>query len=118
MRLLSLRAGRAEYRICAPSGAKWREISSHRFLGIDDGKKLAYSSEIRTTLFFEGMMADETRTKPYTVEELSEAGRVSDAYIRRLLRDGRITGQKFGGVWMVSAESGRAWLNERRRKTE
>lgn len=58
------------------------------------------------------------RTKPYTVTELAEAAGVSDSYIRRLVRDGRIAGELYGKTWLVPADVGRAWLASRRERWE
>lgn len=62
-------------------------------------------------------MSDE-RKQPYTVTELAEAAGVSVAYVRRLVSDGRITGQKLGPVWMIPADVGSAWLKKRRERWE
>lgn len=62
-------------------------------------------------------MADE-RTKPYTVDELARDARVTETYIRRLLRHGKLTGSKFGDVWMIPVDEGRRWLSSRRARWE
>ena len=38
----------------------------------------------------------------YTARELSKLAGVSDAYIRRLLKTGKIKGQKVGNSWAIS----------------
>jgi len=62
-------------------------------------------------------MSDE-RTKPYTVTELAIAAGVSDSYVRRLLREGKFTGEIYGKTWLIPADVGRAWLQSRRARWE
>lgn len=62
-------------------------------------------------------MSDE-RTTPYTTKELAEAAGVSDRYVRQLVTDGKLAGQKVGRDWIIPAEEGRAWLQERRARWE
>lgn len=54
------------------------------------------------------------RTKPYSAQELAHEAGVSDAYIRRLLIDGKLAGQKLGPIWMISAEEGRRFLTQKK----
>lgn len=58
------------------------------------------------------------RTKPYSTQELAREANVSDAYIRRLLIDGKLAGQKLGPVWMISVEEGRRFLTQKRARWE
>lgn len=62
-------------------------------------------------------MSDE-RTTPYTTKELAEAAGVYQSYIRQLLLAGKLTGEKLGRDWLIPADVGRAWLQERRRRWE
>lgn len=51
----------------------------------------------------------------------AEAARLADYHpnhVRRLLKERRIEGRKFGPVWMVSRESLQAYLAEQRAKGE
>ena len=58
------------------------------------------------------------RTSPYTTNELGKEAGVSDAYIRRLLIAGKLTGEKVGRDWLIPVDVGRAWLTERRARME
>lgn len=58
------------------------------------------------------------RTMPYTTGELAKEAGVSDAYIRQLLLSGKLAGTKSGRDWLIPADVGRAWLQERRARWE
>ena len=58
------------------------------------------------------------REMPFTTTELAKRAGVSDAYIRRLLIDGKLTGQKLGPWWVISVDVAQKWLEDRQRKTE
>lgn len=60
-------------------------------------------------------MSDE-RTKPYTTAELAAAAGVSNRYVRRLVSSGKLAGELYANVWLVPADVGRAWLQEREEK--
>ena len=62
-------------------------------------------------------MSDE-RTQPYTTSELAQAANVTDRYIRQIVNEGKLSGQKYGNTWLIPAEVGQAWLRERRRRWE
>lgn len=64
-----------------------------------------------------GMEPDQTTPVDYrawTVEALAEAGEVSEAYIRRLCRNGVIKAHKFGQAWFIPYAEGQRWLSERK----
>ena len=54
-------------------------------------------------------MNDE-RTQPYTTSELAQATNVTDRYIRQLVNEGKLSGQKYGNTWLIPADVGQAWL--------
>lgn len=51
--------------------------------------------------------------RAWTVEALAPAARVSEAYIRRLCRNGVIKAHKFGRAWFIPYAEGQRWLSER-----
>ena len=51
--------------------------------------------------------------KLWSVKDLAREAGVSGAYIRRLLADGRLRGEKLGGGWVVRDAEARRWLRER-----
>ena len=52
-----------------------------------------------------------------SVKEASERYGVSESYITRLLREGRLKGQKLGlRVWMVNVNEVEAYLKEPRKR--
>lgn len=54
-----------------------------------------------------------------TVAEAAKIMKVSESYIRRLLRTERIEARKFGGVsWMVSRSSVEAYAEAHKKKGE
>ena len=58
-------------------------------------------------------MADNNPKQMYLVTELAAKAEVSRAYIRRLLVEGRIRGEKVGGVWTISKEEGDKFVQTR-----
>ena len=46
---------------------------------------------------------------------LAQAAGVTDAYIRYLLLNGTLQGEKFSRVWRISYEVGRQWLEGRQK---
>ena len=48
--------------------------------------------------------------KFYTVEEVSEITRFSQYYVRKLLRENKIIGNKLGKSWRVSEEELQKYL--------
>lgn len=61
---------------------------------------------------------DSERTTPYTTQELAAAVNLSDAHVRRLLIAGKLAGTKLGRDWLISAEEGRRFIQERRSRWE
>lgn len=49
----------------------------------------------------------------WTTMDLAERAGVTDAYIRSLLIEGVIKGEKFGHIWAISDEEAARWLGER-----
>ena len=45
--------------------------------------------------------------------ELAEVAKVSSAYLRRLLIDGKLKGEKRGRDWFIEDEDAREWLAAR-----
>ena len=62
-------------------------------------------------------MSDE-RAQPYTTTELASAAGVTDAYIRKLCKAGKLAGDKVGRDWLIPADVGREWLRQRRERWE
>jgi excisionase family DNA binding protein len=55
---------------------------------------------------------------PITPKELAERANVSDSYIQRLCRQGRIKASKPGGRdWLIPDEEAERWLRERSGKS-
>ena len=52
----------------------------------------------------------------YTVQELAQKGGVSDRYIAKLCRQGKLAAEKKGRDWIISKAAGDAWLAGRRKK--
>ena len=55
----------------------------------------------------EGIMRD------WTTQTLARAAGVTDSYIRYLLTNGYLRGEKFSRVWRIPYEVGRQWLESR-----
>jgi excisionase family DNA binding protein len=53
----------------------------------------------------------------YLVTELAKKAGVSQAYIRRLLANGRIKGEKVGGVWTITKKEVDKYLKSREKRT-
>jgi excisionase family DNA binding protein len=49
----------------------------------------------------------------WTVQELAQKAGVTDGYIRRLLIDGELKGEKFGTQWMIRRREVERFLRER-----
>ena len=49
----------------------------------------------------------------WTAQSLAEAAGVTDAYIRYLLLNGTLTGDKFGYQWRIHYVEGKRWLASR-----
>lgn len=58
------------------------------------------------------------RTQDYTTLDLAQAAGVTDRYIRQLVTSGKLTGTKYGNTWVIPAEVGAAWLQERKAKQD
>jgi excisionase family DNA binding protein len=54
------------------------------------------------------------RDKPWSVNELAEAAGVFPTYVRRLCAAGKLSAYKVGRDWLIPAEAGQQWLDERR----
>lgn len=62
-------------------------------------------------------MSDDKPRKPFfTVTELAALAKVSGGYIRRLLLDGKLRGDKAGRTWTIPVEEAEAWLKKREEK--
>jgi len=46
----------------------------------------------------------------WTTKELAEAAGVDVSYVRRLLLQGKIRGEKFGRDWAISDDVAKSWL--------
>jgi len=57
-----------------------------------------------------------TKRAFWTAQQLAEAAGVNDSYIRRLLIDGKLRGQKFGKVWAIPDDVATTWLTTRKAK--
>jgi len=53
----------------------------------------------------------------WTTAGLSEASGLHPTYVRRLLRDGKLRGVKYGRDWVVEDKVARAWLASREAKS-
>lgn len=61
----------------------------------------------------------EQRTIPWAAKELAEVAGVTPVYVRKLCQAGKIEGAyKVGRDWLIPAEEGRAWLENRRSRWE
>jgi len=49
----------------------------------------------------------------WTTRELAARAEVTDAYIRALLIDGKIDGEKFGHIWAIPDDEAKRWLSDR-----
>jgi excisionase family DNA binding protein len=54
----------------------------------------------------------------WTTHTLAEAAGVTTSYIRLLLANGELHGQKMGGVWIIPYAEGQSWLEEREKRAE
>ena len=61
---------------------------------------------------------DSERTTPYSTTELAEAVKLSDAHIRRLLIDGKLSGVKVGRDWIIPVDVAQSFIRERRSRWE
>ncbi len=59
-------------------------------------------------------MAEPEPNKPWSTKQLAEAAGVTDAYIRRLLIDGRLDGYKLGREWLIPEEEAQRFIAERK----
>lgn len=60
----------------------------------------------------------EKDTETYiTASELARRAELSNSYLARLCRDGRIPAQRAGQSWIISESAARDWLAERARQT-
>ena len=51
--------------------------------------------------------------KDWNTRTLAEAAGVTDSYVRLLLLQGKLHGEKFGHIWRIPYEEGRQWLESR-----
>jgi len=56
----------------------------------------------------------ENTMKDWTTQTLAKAAGVTDSYIRLLLTQGQLRGEKFGYMWLIPYEVGQRWLDERK----
>lgn len=52
----------------------------------------------------------------WTTADLAKAAKVSDSYIRQLLRRGEIRGQRARREWIISDSEARRWLETHNRE--
>ena len=57
----------------------------------------------------------ELASKLITVTEASRLSKLTPSYIRRLLRNGSLEGEKVGEIWLTSEEAIRDYLKKDRR---
>lgn len=63
-------------------------------------------------------MDEDLSAAVWTPRTLAEAADVTSSYIRYLLTNGTLRGQKMGGVWLIPYEEGQRWLAERNPESE
>lgn len=59
-----------------------------------------------------------TESEWITTREAAKLSGYHPVYLRELIRDGRIRGQKFGIVWQVNRQSLLAYLQEAEKSTD
>jgi len=60
-------------------------------------------------------MSEQTTPRELTTKQAADLAGVSGQYIRRLLRDGRLTGRQLDGwQWLVDAAALKRWMAERK----
>jgi hypothetical protein len=53
------------------------------------------------------------REQPYTAAALAREADVSRTYVARLCRQGKLEAVKVGGIWIITPEVAKAWLEGR-----
>jgi excisionase family DNA binding protein len=53
------------------------------------------------------------RDRPWDTRELAKEAKVSDAYIRKLIAQGKLNAYKIGQSWAIPHEDAQAWLKQR-----
>jgi excisionase family DNA binding protein len=56
------------------------------------------------------------RDRPWDTRELAKEAKVSDAYIRKLIAQGKLNAYKIGQSWAIPPEDARMWLEYRESK--
>lgn len=49
----------------------------------------------------------------WTTTQLAEAANVSTAYLRRIMIEGRLKGEKLGHIWTISNDEAQKFLNRK-----
>ena len=62
-------------------------------------------------------MAEQNQEKAWSTTELAREGKVTAAYIRQMLLEGRLDGYKLARDWFVPDSEAQRWLATRRTKT-